>query len=78
MYPGFMVTAKAAKNEMAGMSLNYAYRTELKHLEMYKEALAALKMTMMTIFTIGLLYMSNLWKHLSNNNTKKMWYLYDK
>jgi rubrerythrin len=42
MYPGFMVTAKAAKNEMAGMSLNYAYRTELKHLEMYKEALAAL------------------------------------
>jgi rubrerythrin len=42
MYPGFMVTAKAAKNEMAGISLNYAYRTELKHLEMYKEALAAL------------------------------------
>ena len=28
---------------MAGISLNYAYRTELKHLEMYKEALAALE-----------------------------------
>ncbi|MFA5297767.1 MAG: rubrerythrin family protein [Lutibacter sp.] len=32
MYPEFMVTAKAAKNEIAGISLNYAYRTELKHL----------------------------------------------
>ena len=43
MYPEFMVTAKAAKNEIAGISLNYAYRTELKHLEMYKGALAALE-----------------------------------
>ncbi len=42
MYPGFMITAKAAKNQLAGISLNYAYKTELKHLEMYKEALAAL------------------------------------
>jgi rubrerythrin len=43
MYPGFMITAKEAKNELAGVSLNYAYRTELKHLEMYKGALAALE-----------------------------------
>ena len=43
MYPEFMVNAKAAKNEFAGISLNYAYRTELKHLKMYKGALAALE-----------------------------------
>jgi len=43
MYPEFMVTAKAANNDLAGISLNYAYRTELKHLEMYKGALAALE-----------------------------------
>lgn len=43
MYPEFMITAKAAKNELASVSLNYAYRTELKHLEMYKGALAALE-----------------------------------
>ncbi|MBK5209579.1 MAG: rubrerythrin family protein [Flavobacteriaceae bacterium] len=43
MYPEFMITAKAAKNELASISLNYAYRTELKHLEMYKGALAALE-----------------------------------
>jgi rubrerythrin len=43
MYPEFMVTAKAANNDLAGISLNYAYRTELKHLKMYKEALAALE-----------------------------------
>jgi len=40
MYPEFMVTAKTADNKLAGISLNYAYRTELKHLEMYKGALA--------------------------------------
>lgn len=43
MYPEFMVTAKNAENKLAGISLNYAYRTELKHLEMYKGALAALE-----------------------------------
>ncbi len=43
MYPEFMVTAKTADNKLAGISLNYAYRTELKHLEMYKGALAALE-----------------------------------
>ncbi|MDZ4146777.1 MAG: rubrerythrin family protein [Flavobacteriaceae bacterium] len=43
MYPDFMITAKAAKNELAGISLNYAYRTELKHLKMYKAALEALQ-----------------------------------
>ena len=43
MYPEFMVNAKAAKNKLAGISLNYAYRTELKHLKMYKSALAALE-----------------------------------
>jgi len=43
MYPEFMVTAKSADNKLAGISLNYAYRTELKHLEMYKGALAALE-----------------------------------
>jgi rubrerythrin len=43
MYPSFMLTAKAAKNKLAGISFNYAYRTELKHLKMYKEALAALE-----------------------------------
>lgn len=43
MYPEFMVNAKAAKNKLASISLNYAYRTELKHRKMYKEALAALE-----------------------------------
>lgn len=43
MYPEFMINAKAAKNEFASISLNYAYRTELKHRKMYKEALVALE-----------------------------------
>jgi rubrerythrin len=43
MYPEFMVKAKEAKNKLAGISFNYAYRTELKHLAMYKEALTALE-----------------------------------
>ena len=43
MYPGFMVTAKSANNKFASISFDYAYRTELKHLKMYKEALVALE-----------------------------------
>lgn len=43
MYPEFMITAKTAKNELASISLNYAYRTELKHRDMYKEALTSLE-----------------------------------
>lgn len=43
MYPEFMIKAKEAKNELASVSLNYAYRTELKHRDMYKEALTALE-----------------------------------
>ena len=43
MYPEFMITAKTAKNELASISLNYAYRTELKHRDMYKDALVKLE-----------------------------------
>ena len=43
MYPEFMIKAKEAGNDLAGVSFNYAYRTELKHLDMYKKALVALE-----------------------------------
>jgi rubrerythrin len=43
MYPGFMITAKSANNKFASISFDYAYRTELKHLKMYQEALVALQ-----------------------------------
>lgn len=43
MYPEFMVNAKATNNELAGISFNYAYKTELKHLKMYQDAQTALE-----------------------------------
>ncbi len=42
MYPNFLKDANAAGNQLALISLNYAYKTEKKHKEFYEEALAAL------------------------------------
>ena len=42
MYPTFLKEANAAGNQLALMSLNYAYKTEKKHKELYVLALAAL------------------------------------
>lgn len=42
MYPNFLKDAKAADNQLALISLNYAYKTEKKHKVFYEEALAAL------------------------------------
>jgi rubrerythrin len=43
MYPEFLKVAEAAGNQMALISLNYAFRTEKKHRVMYENALAALE-----------------------------------
>ena len=43
MYPEFMVNANKANNQFALISLNYAYKTEQKHLPLYQKALAALE-----------------------------------
>ncbi|WP_170827286.1 rubrerythrin family protein [Arcticibacter eurypsychrophilus] len=42
MYPDFITTANTANNQMALISLNYAYKTEKKHKVMYTTALIAL------------------------------------
>ena len=42
MYPDFLKTANVAGNQLALISLNYAYKTEKKHKVMYEAALAAL------------------------------------
>lgn len=42
MYPNFLKDANAAGNQLALISLNYAYKTEKKHKAFYEEALAAL------------------------------------
>ena len=42
MYPTFLKEANAAGNQLALISLNYAYKTEKKHKELYVLALAAL------------------------------------
>lgn len=43
MYPDFLKTANDAGNQIALISLNYAYKTEKKHRVMYETALAALQ-----------------------------------
>lgn len=42
MYPTFLKEANAADNQLALISLNYAYKTEKKHKVYYEKALAAL------------------------------------
>lgn len=42
MYPQFITNAAASKNQLAQISLNYAYKTEQKHKVFYEKALAAL------------------------------------
>ncbi|MEO8236051.1 MAG: ferritin family protein [Flavobacterium sp.] len=42
MYPNFLKDANVAGNQLALISLNYAYKTEKKHKEFYELALAAL------------------------------------
>ncbi len=42
MYPSFLKMANAANNQIAMVSLNYAYKTEIKHKAFYEKALAAL------------------------------------
>ncbi len=43
MYPEFLTTANAAGNQLAMISLNYAYKTEKKHKVFYEAALSALQ-----------------------------------
>jgi len=43
MYPEFLTVANAAGDQLAMMSLTYAYKTEKKHKVMYENALAALQ-----------------------------------
>jgi rubrerythrin len=43
MYPNFIKTANTAKASLALVSFNYAYKTELKHKELYTKALEALE-----------------------------------
>ena len=43
MYPEFLTAANAAGNQMALISLNYAYKTEKKHRVLYEAALTALQ-----------------------------------
>lgn len=43
MYPEFLITANEAGNQMALISLNYAYKTEKKHKVFYEAALVALQ-----------------------------------
>lgn len=42
MYPEFLKIAAVAANQMASISLTYAYKTEKKHEILYRKALAAL------------------------------------
>jgi rubrerythrin len=43
MYPQFLTEANTAGNQLAMISLNYAYKTEKKHKVMYENALGALQ-----------------------------------
>ena len=43
MYPEFLTVANQADDQLALISLNYAYKTEKKHKAMYETALAALQ-----------------------------------
>ncbi|MEO8414377.1 MAG: rubrerythrin family protein [Ginsengibacter sp.] len=43
MYPDFLTVANKDGNQIAMISLNYAYKTEKKHKVFYEEALAALQ-----------------------------------
>lgn len=43
MYPEFITNANTAGNQLALVSLNYAYKTEQKHKVFYEKALAALE-----------------------------------
>ena len=43
MYPEFLTAANAAGNQLAMISLNYAYKTEKKHKAFYEAALTALQ-----------------------------------
>ncbi len=43
MYPEFLTAASAAGNQLAVISLNYAYKTEKKHKMFYEAALTALQ-----------------------------------
>lgn len=43
MYPEFLTVANEANNQLALITLNYAYKTEKKHKVMYENALAALQ-----------------------------------
>ena len=43
MYPEFITNANSAGNQLALISLNYAYKTEQKHKPFYEKALAALE-----------------------------------
>ncbi|MEO5889105.1 MAG: rubrerythrin family protein [Ferruginibacter sp.] len=43
MYPEFLTAASKEGNQIAIISLNYAYKTEKKHKAFYEEALAALQ-----------------------------------
>lgn len=56
MYPTFLKEANVAGNQLALISLNYAYKTEKKHKVFYEKALAALNgstdNTLATIFYI--------------------------
>lgn len=54
MYPNFLKDANTAGNQLALISLNYAYKTEKKHKEYYEKALAALNSN--TTKTIALTY----------------------
>ena len=56
MYPEFLTVANAAGDQLAMISLNYAYKTEKKHRVMYENALAALQnntvKTLPTVFYV--------------------------
>lgn len=56
MYPEFLTTANAAGNQLAMISLNYAYKTEKKHKIFYEAVLNALQRnivnTLPTVFYV--------------------------
>lgn len=54
MYPDFIKTANEAENQIALISLNYAYKTEKKHKVLYETALAALQNN--TVKTLATVY----------------------
>ncbi len=43
MYPEFITNADAAQDQLSLVSLNYAYKTEIKHKALYEKALAAVQ-----------------------------------